>query len=58
VKEIVLSLKDVTVYRDTYPAVEDVSFCLEAGTDTSIVDPNGGGKITLVEARGYFRNFT
>jgi ABC-type uncharacterized transport system ATPase subunit len=50
VKEIVLSLKDVTVYRDTYAAVEDVSFCLEAGTDTSIVGPNGGGKTTLVEA--------
>jgi zinc transport system ATP-binding protein len=49
-KEIVLSLKDVTVYRDTYAAVEDVSFCLEAGTDTSIVGPNGGGKTTLVEA--------
>lgn len=49
-KEIVLSVKDVTVYRDAYAAVEDVSFSLEAGTDTSIVGPNGGGKTTLVEA--------
>ena len=49
-KEIVLSVKDLTVYRDTYAAVQDVSFSLEAGTDTSIVGPNGGGKTTLVQA--------
>jgi len=49
-KEIVLSVKGLTVYRETYVAVQDVSFSLESGTDTSIVGPNGGGKTTLVQA--------
>ena len=49
-KEIVLSVQDLTVDRDTYAAVQDVSFSLESGTDTSIVGPNGGGKTTLVQA--------
>ncbi len=49
-KEIVLSVKGLTVYRESYAAVQDVSFSLESGTDTSIVGPNGGGKTTLVQA--------
>ncbi|PAX59530.1 metal ABC transporter ATP-binding protein [Brunnivagina elsteri] len=49
-KEIVLSVKELTVYRESYAAVQDVSFSLESGTDTSIVGPNGGGKTTLVQA--------
>lgn len=49
-KEIVLSVEHLTVYRETYAAVQDVSFSLESGTDTSIVGPNGGGKTTLVQA--------
>ena len=49
-KEIVLSVEKLTVYRETYAAVQDVSFSLESGTDTSIVGPNGGGKTTLVQA--------
>lgn len=49
-KEIVLSVDKLTVYRDTYEAIQDVSFSLESGTDTSIVGPNGGGKTTLVQA--------
>ncbi len=49
-KEIVLSVEKLTVYRDTYEAIQDVSFSLESGTDTSIVGPNGGGKTTLVQA--------
>lgn len=49
-KEIVLSVNKLTVYRDTYEAIQDVSFSLESGTDTSIVGPNGGGKTTLVQA--------
>jgi zinc/manganese transport system ATP-binding protein len=50
VKEIVLLVEGLTVYRETYTAVQDVSFSLESGTDTAIVGPNGAGKTTLVQA--------
>lgn len=46
----VLAVEGLTVYRDTHAAVQDVSFALEAGTDTAIVGPNGAGKSTLVQA--------
>ncbi len=48
--ETVLAIDQLTVYRETYRAVEDVSFQLEAGTDMAIVGPNGAGKSTLVQA--------
>jgi len=46
----VLVVDGLTVYRDTYPAVQDVSFTLAEGTDTAIVGPNGAGKSTLIQA--------
>ncbi|NJR62854.1 MAG: metal ABC transporter ATP-binding protein [Cyanobacteria bacterium CRU_2_1] len=49
-KEVVLAVERLTVYRETYAAVQDVSFSLEAGIDTAIVGPNGAGKSTLVQA--------
>lgn len=49
-KESVLRVERLTVYRDAYAAIQDVSFRLEAGTDTAIVGPNGAGKSTLVQA--------
>ena len=48
--KIVLSVERLTVYRETYAAVQDVSFSLEAGTDLAVVGPNGAGKSTLIQA--------
>lgn len=49
-KATVLSVEQLTVYRESYAAVQHVSFSLEEGTDTAIVGPNGAGKSTLVQA--------
>ena len=46
----VLVVKDLTVYRETYAAVQNVSFTMPAGIDTAIVGPNGAGKSTLVQS--------
>ena len=46
----VLVVNELTVYRETYAAVQNVSFTLTAGMDTAIVGPNGAGKSTLVQA--------
>ncbi|MEB3309219.1 MAG: metal ABC transporter ATP-binding protein [Snowella sp.] len=48
--DIVLAVEHLTVYRETYAALQNVSFSLAAGTDTAIVGPNGAGKSTLVQA--------
>jgi zinc transport system ATP-binding protein len=48
--DVVLAVKGLTVYRETYAAVQNVSFALEPGTDTAIIGPNGAGKTTLVQA--------
>lgn len=48
--ETIVQVTNLTVYRDSYKAVQDVSFALEDGTDTAIVGPNGAGKSTLVQA--------
>lgn len=49
-QETVLSVENLTVFRETFAAVQNVSFSLGAGTDMAIVGPNGAGKSTLVQA--------
>jgi zinc transport system ATP-binding protein len=48
--ESILRVEQLTVYRDTRMAVQDVSFAIAPGTDTALVGPNGAGKSTLVQA--------
>ena len=45
----VLVVNELTVYRETYAAVQNVSFTVPAGMDTAIVGPNGAGKSTLIQ---------
>lgn len=45
-----VKVEDLSVYRGTYSAVQNVSFKLLPGTDTAIVGPNEAGKSTLVLA--------
>lgn len=45
-----LSVANLSVERDRQVVLSDVSFSLEAGTDTAIIGPNGAGKSTLVQA--------
>jgi zinc/manganese transport system ATP-binding protein len=49
-KEVVLAVEGLNVYRESTPVIRDVSFSLETGTDTAIVGPNGAGKSTLIQA--------
>jgi zinc transport system ATP-binding protein len=48
--ETILEVSHLSVRLDGRPVVEDVSFVLEADTDTALVGPNGAGKSTLVQA--------
>lgn len=50
VSQAVLDVKNLTVIRGNYVAVEEVSFQLFPSTNTAIVGPNGAGKSTLIRA--------
>ena len=47
---LVLAVEDLTVYRGNHAALRQISFGLEAGTDTAVIGPNGAGKSTLIQA--------
>ncbi len=47
-KEIV-SLKNVYVYFDSIPVLEDISFSIKQNDFLAIIGPNGGGKTTLLK---------
>ena len=49
-KEIVLDVTGLTVVRDRYTAIDNVSFTITSGTNTAIVGPNGAGKSTLIQS--------
>ncbi len=46
----VLEVKGLTVQRGSAIAIQDLSFQIQAGTDTALIGPNGAGKTTLVQA--------
>jgi zinc/manganese transport system ATP-binding protein len=48
--ETILEVSHLTVRREGQAVVEDVSFQLNAESDTALVGPNGAGKSTLVQA--------
>ncbi len=45
----IVTVKDLTVMRGEYLAVDSVSFELLPGTYTAIIGPNGAGKSTLIK---------
>lgn len=48
--EMVLEVSGLTVRREGLTVVENVSFALQAESDTALVGPNGAGKSSLVQA--------
>jgi zinc transport system ATP-binding protein len=45
----IVTVKDLSVMRGEYLAVDNVSFDLLPGTHTAIIGPNGAGKSTLIK---------
>ncbi|MDH3364683.1 MAG: ABC transporter ATP-binding protein [Thermoplasmata archaeon] len=57
-KAVVLLDKVSTVYEgERFPAIRDVSLCINAGDFVCVIGPNGSGKTTLLETvNGILRN--
>ncbi len=50
VTQPIVTVKDLSVMRGEYLAVDNVSFELLSGTHTAIIGPNGAGKSTLIKS--------
>ncbi|MEM6612563.1 MAG: ATP-binding cassette domain-containing protein, partial [Cyanobacteria bacterium P01_C01_bin.72] len=46
----IVTVKDLSVMRGEYLALDNVSFELSTGTHTAIIGPNGAGKTTLIKS--------
>ena len=46
----IVTVKDLSVIRGEYLAIDNVSFELLSGTHTAIIGPNGAGKTTLIKS--------
>jgi zinc transport system ATP-binding protein len=44
-----VSIKEVWVYRNRHPALENICLDLEKGDFLGLIGPNGGGKTTLIQ---------
>ena len=50
VTQPIVTVKDLSVMRGKYLAIDNISFELLSGTHTAIIGPNGAGKTTLIKS--------
>ncbi|HPF21242.1 MAG TPA: ATP-binding cassette domain-containing protein, partial [Syntrophomonas sp.] len=47
--EMAICFEDVSTGYGNVLVLEDINFCIQAGSFTGIIGPNGGGKTTLIK---------